>query len=188
MKTTITTMIACAAFSHVQADILYDVDHNIVNFGDPAETVINDTFSLGAVSSIDSVVIELTHSWAADIDLTLAAPGGSIFDLTTDNGGSAGLGDGSSALSGVATYTFVESGGLDVETISSAGIYTAETWQSGPFAAGDWTLLLVDDADFDAGAVGNVTINGTLASVPEPSTTAFVLISSAFLLGRRKRC
>lgn len=162
-------------------------DFDIENFGDPAATVIDFDFALGNILSIDSVVIEIAHSWASDIDFSLTSPGGLVFDISSDNGTATDLGDGGSLLAGVGTYTFVPAAGNGFWGpsfgVAPSGTYDAETWQSGPFGAGTWNILLIDDANGDDGAVGSITINYT---IPAPASAALLGLGGLAAARRRR--
>lgn len=163
-----------------QADIIFSEDFDLAGWGLSSETVIDTTFLADDIVEIDSVVIELSHSFAADVDFSLYAPDGTLFDLTSDNGGSSNLGDGGSDLENLGIFTFTENSvngewpRLSNSRSQSSGTYQADRWGSGPFSSGAWRILLVDDAGGDDGAVGNITINGTFLQVSEPSM--FLLI------------
>lgn len=178
-----------AAAGTASADSV-NFDFNLENWGGIAETVIDFDFGLGAVQSIDSVVITLAHSWASDIDFSLTSSAGTVFDLTSDNGAGVDLGDGGSLLAGVGTYTFVMANGFGnwgqfgFNLPAPSGTYDAETWQAGPFTAGTWNILLVDDAGGDDGAVGSVTINYT--AVPAPASVALLGLGGLVATRRRR--
>ncbi|MEM9166710.1 MAG: hypothetical protein AAGB48_06765 [Planctomycetota bacterium] len=167
----------------------FSFNADIENFGDPAANVFSVDFNLPAIDSIDSIEIELAHSWSNDLDLVLTGPGGEIFDITSDNGVSVNLGDGGSLLTGVALYTFVEAAGngswadfgFDVD--APGGTYDAETWVSGPFGGGLWNITLDDDANGDDGAVGRVTINYT---IPAPASAALLGLGGLAAARRRR--
>ena len=137
------------------------------------------------VASINSVTIDITHTWQGDISFTLTAPGGAVFDLATILGGSADLGIVGNGLPGdEAPYTFVEVSGNGTGWGPLGGGTTqAELWQSGPFAAAGWSVSIQDPIGGDGGSVTNVTIDYT--AVPAPG--ALALLGLAGLAGRRRR-
>jgi len=163
---------------------------DIENFGGTPGDVVDQGFNLGEVISIDSVSIDLSHSFAADIDFTLQAPDGQTFNFTSDLGGNRDLGDGGSLLAGTENYTFVEFASEDLGQAAgnpiSGGTYQALEWGIGAWAPGNWQLILTDDASGDLGAVGSVAISFTGPAVPEPSAL-FVVAGVMGLLGLRRR-
>ncbi|MEM7228811.1 MAG: hypothetical protein AAF432_08350 [Planctomycetota bacterium] len=182
---------------------------DIENFGasDPdgvassPEVIFETTFALGAIDSIDGFSVDLAHSFLSDMDMRLIAPDGAEFIFAVGQAGGAfpdfsggfdgaDLGDGGSLLAGVATYNFAEAGdawndanGVTVPT--AGGTFAAVQWQSGGWAAGDWTLTIIDAWDsLDDGALGSMTVSYTDA-IPTPG--ALAMLGMAGLAGRRRR-
>jgi hypothetical protein len=151
---------------------------NLEGWGNSAVTVATPSFNLPDLTSVNWIEITLAHTFAADIDFTLAGPGGAFFDITTDNGGANDLGNapnGGGLLTNLATYRFVASGGADGTwnsdvSLLGGGTYNSESWGIGPFVAGTWTFTLADDLIADTGSVGAISIN--YSAVPEPSALA----------------
>ena len=136
------------------------------------------------VTSIDSIVIDgFAHTWAGDLQVTLADPSGVEHLVFVRPGylNTSGAGTAGDFMGG--TYTFVESGGLSLPTASDGvdippGTYnqTFDTggvvWVSGtnnifntPMstiagAAGNWTLTIYDWAAGDTGSFSGWTLNG----------------------------
>ncbi len=176
----------CAA-GEANADILALPDAGLfvdnttftVNFGFPP----NGTATIDA---INSVTIDLTHTFAADVDISLIAPGGAgTFILTTDNGGSGNLGG---------TYTFVQSGGsppwigLTGAAVYPSGSYNAETWVTGPFNKQGWQLTFGDDLGGDVGTWSNIRIDFDKGVViPEPTSALIMLGAASLAIFRRRR-
>ena len=150
-------------------------DYNIEDFGDAAANVVTEVFSLPEVASINSVSIELSHSYAGDILFSLAGPDGDVYSFFNGSGAAVDFGNGTEFLSGLETYTFVDVGGaagfpsFDVNPVPG-GTYLALAWGDGS-AAGDWTLTLDDRFNADDGAIGSIVIDYTLSSdvVPVPA-------------------
>jgi subtilisin-like proprotein convertase family protein len=110
---------------------------------------------------LDSIEIDLQHTWASDLDIYLVSPGGAVtVELSTDNGGSTGL-DTRSILvfdDGSANAITGWTGG------TPAGDYLAEggllnTLLAGQSINGDWTLRICDDSGGDTGTLYNYCIN-----------------------------
>ncbi len=189
LKNTVVAFVI-VSFAGIANARVYTHIANIENFGAVAENVIDHDFTLGAIASVDSVVIDLAHSWASDIELFLTAPDGSVFTLVNDNGFGSNLGDGGSLLGGVATYTFVAGGtGKSWDDFIAHGMiipsdtYDSQTWHTGPFAAGTWNLTLNDDANGDDGAVASIVVNYI---IPAPGSLA-ILCLGGLALARRRR-
>lgn len=182
--------LATIVCSNVDADTV-SFDFDVENFGNSVGTVFDQTFSLGEVVGIDFVSIELSHSFAADLDFTMEAPDGQTFNFTSDLGPNRALGDGGSTLAGTALYTFVEFADVDLGQASGdpipAGTYEALEWGIGPWTNGNWRLLLEDDASGDDGAVGSVVVGFTTTAVPEPSAALLLVLTVLGLSYRRDR-
>ncbi len=158
------------------------------------------TFALPALSSIDGASFELAHSFLSDMHLTLTGPGGEEFIFARGRSlqneapynapfdGSA-LGDGGSSLAGVANYNFAETGDVwnDDENDPDPtpdGTFASVEWVAGGFAAGDWTISIVDAWDsIDDGAIGTVSVHWT--EIPAPGAVA--LLGLGGLVARRRR-
>ena len=194
MKTLALVAIAGFAFN-ANADVL-TFDFDIADFGDVPEDVINFDFDFeamagGQIASIESVSIELSHSWADDIRFSMTAADGAFFEMLSGEGGNSDLGDGSNTLDALGTYSFVEAGGLgnfddfqDGPPIAS-GTYDAISWGApGPYAAGSWNLFLRDRFSGDDGAVGSISINYTL--VPAPGAMALMGLGGLVATRRRR--
>jgi len=165
------------------------IDVSVENFGNDPEVVIDTTFDLPAIASIDMVSIDLAHSWASDIELVLTSPGGDVFTITDDNGSGVLLGDGGSLLAGTARYDFVMAAGngtwndFAFGDSAPAGTYDADSWFDGPFAAGTWSISLADDAGGDDGAAGRIEIAYT---VPAPASLALLGLGGLAATRRRR--
>jgi hypothetical protein len=159
------------------------------------------------VKSIKSIELHgLTHSWIGDVQAVLVSPedvGHNIFVrpglFNTGTFGNSGDFTGG-------TYTFVESGGDNLPTTSTAfsppaGTYNqafgvgAGMWPDGALGifntpmsgisggGGLWTLVIFDWAGGDPGALTGWTLNANL--VPTPGAAA--LFGLAGLAGMRRR-
>lgn len=111
-----------------------------------------------------NVTINITHSWDADLDVTLTSPTGTVVELTTDNGGQ---GDNyTNTVFDQQATTLVTAG-----TAPFTGSFVPEGNLSnlnGQLSGGNWILTVTDDANFDGGSITGFTLNicaqGTLAS------------------------
>jgi subtilisin-like proprotein convertase family protein len=106
-------------------------------------------------NQISSITLNITHTFTADLDITLIAPNGSFIDLTSDNGGS-----GDNFIN-----TVFSTSGPSITTGSApfTGTFTPEqpfSSLTGP-ADGTWTLKVVDDYVIDIGTLDNwrITFN-----------------------------
>ncbi|AKT39081.1 uncharacterized protein CMC5_032280 [Chondromyces crocatus] len=107
-----------------------------------------------------AVRFNITHTFDADIDLSLLSPGGLNFDLTSDNGSSGQ--NYQNTLLDTACSTAVTSGSAPF-----AGCYRPETSLAsllGQNAAGTWTLTAADDAAQDVGTLNSWSL--ILCTVP----------------------
>ncbi|MEL6972973.1 MAG: proprotein convertase P-domain-containing protein [Bacteroidota bacterium] len=97
---------------------------------------------IGDNATLDQVEINITHTWAADIEATLISPIGTRLELVFDEGGA---GDNF-------TGTIFQDGGASIVGESAPFTGTFEP-EGGTFAAtfagenlfGDWTLEVLDD-------------------------------------------
>ncbi len=191
MKRVLSAAAVAAVASVASADTV-TVDYNVDSID--SGTVVSDTIALPDVLSIDSITIDIAHTWGGDLEITLTSPTGDVFNLMFDDVDQSGSGNfdmgqvaGSGGINNVAPYEFVESGGLpvfddSVGGVAPAGTYNANAWASGGWAAGDWTLLINDDAGGDPTSIGSVTIAYTI-----PAPGALALLGLAGLAGRRRR-
>lgn len=185
---TLLSFVALNLLAVVNASALvYTFNADVSNFDN--QNVVSHTFHLGAISGILSVSIELSHTRAADIDFTLRAPTAQTFVLSTDNGGT-------SDLNGLYTFVSVSdpNGGngswtnLGATVTIPPGFYDAESWvgSSSGWSAGDWTLILTDDASTETGSVGQISVNYSV--IPEPGMAWFLAVAACgfVALGRRR--
>lgn len=149
-------------------------------------------FMLPDVISVDSIEIELAHTWGGDLRILITGPDGATYtpmDRTLSTSGSGnydlGLVAGSGALSNVALYTFTQAGPTQwVPGYSAPGMYNAVVWSGGGYSAGMWSVEVIDTIGGDNGAVGSFTINYT---IPAPGAGLMALgFAGAFGLRRRR--
>jgi hypothetical protein len=162
-------------------------------------------FALDKVSFISAVDVELATTYGEDIALLVITPTGEEYVLMEDSVAvegeegtdledfDLGVKAADPSLRNVAKYTFVESGGEGFESPYSPAIddegnaieYNAEAWGGvdAPYDAGEWILLIADNAAGDACSVGTVTIrycgicvssDSNTISEPSPSAAPFL--------------
>jgi subtilisin-like proprotein convertase family protein len=98
--------------------------------------------------SVYGCSVSITHTYNSDLDVYLVSPAGTVYTLSTDNGGS---GDNYNNV------YFVDGGAAaNTGNVTLTGNYAPEgfTFASiGGSANGVWTLYTVDDADGDVGTI-----------------------------------
>ncbi|MBU2922618.1 proprotein convertase P-domain-containing protein [Winogradskyella psychrotolerans] len=160
-----------------------DTPITISNVGNVVYTSTISIANTGLVSDVN-VLLNVSHSYASDLDISITSPSGTVVELSTDNGGSGDNytdtlfdGEASASISSASapfTGSFLPEGDL-------SAIY-------GESAAGDWTLTVVDDANGDGGSieeftlelcvlpllsVNEVTFNSDLNIYPNPNNGTF---------------
>ncbi len=161
------------------------------------------TFSLPAISSFDSIGLQLAHGYGSDVEIQLDAPGvaGSLMVVVGDdpivgNGhdDDTMLGDGAGILvANVVDYTLdpTASGPFMDHVfggVLASGSYTPDAWVAGAFPAGDWVVRIWDTWDAnDPGAVGDVSVSYTVAPVPEPTSIGLAVLAMGGILGLWRR-
>lgn len=137
-----------ATIGHISCNEYINTDDNGLAIGPAAGTVTSVlTVDESIVVEDVNVRINLTHTWASDLDISLIAPDGTEVELTSDNGSSGDnytdtVFDQEASMpitSGTAPFTgtFIPEGDL-----SSLNGITSQ---------GDWTLSITDDAGGDGG-------------------------------------
>jgi len=108
---------------------------------------------LGSALTEVELYIEITHTFAADLDITLTSPAGSVVQVTSDNGGGSDnvfngtLFDGD-VLDPVTDHVYTT--GVVVPLLSPEGSFD---FFVGENPNGSWTLTVNDDANADGGTV-----------------------------------
>lgn len=139
----------------------------------PANTPISSPISISGLpaltinyaNQIESVCMNITHSWVDDIDAYLIAPNGRFMELTTDNGESSNNYIGT-CFSPSATQPITY--GLPFAPASAApftGTFQPEgSWNdlNKTPVNGTWTLQTIDDSNGVTGTLDNwsITLNG----------------------------
>lgn len=120
--------------------------------------------TIGTDATLESVTIELTHTFDNDLEISLIAPSGTELDLSSDNGGAGDdyfttvFMDGApSILTGTPPFngTFSPEGG------GFAAAFAGES------IMGDWTLSVCDDLSGDTGTLFTFEITFSGGSPPD---------------------
>ncbi len=135
-------------------------------------TTLTDTQSFGGLGTyLDKVVVylEITHTYAADLDITLTSPAGTVVQLTTDNGGSNdnvfnGTTFDADALNPVTDYVFTNL--VTATLLAPEGSLDNFLGQD---PNGTWTLSVGDDATADTGTLVRWDLSLTTTSAPSPA-------------------
>ena len=138
------------------------------------ESVADVTASgvIGTNATLDMVLINLTHTFDADLDISLISPSGTSWDLSSDNGGSGDNYINTEFVDGCPPIT--------TGTPPFTGCFEAE---QGPFAVGfdgeeingDWTLSINDDVGGDSGTLLDFEITFTVTAPPPPTVAVVEL-------------
>ncbi len=141
-------------------------------------------FALPEIDSLHSIGLQLAHSYSSDIQIEIDDPTGAttvvVLGVNQDmlNNGlgtddSTGLGDGSGTnLANVRDYVIDPTASEDFKDGAAggflgAGSYAGDDWVSGSFAAGNWTVRIIDAWDEnDPGSLGDVSISYVLPTQP----------------------
>jgi len=124
----------------------------------------------GAVTSVTSVGLRITHTFAGDLQIVLISPGGKVLPLSLERGQRAdGFGTGAGSCAGTLAL-FTNTG----SPIAGANVGDTDDPLSGPFtpeqplgalaagpARGFWTLLVTDTAGGDEGTLQAFSLNFT---------------------------
>lgn len=119
----------------------------------------------GTTFGIETVDIDITHTWDSDLDITLIAPDGTEVELSTDNGGSGD--DYTGTTFDCNATTSITSG-----TAPFTGSYIPEgdlgTINNGQDPNGVWTIRVCDDASGDEGTLNSWGITFGAAPCTSP--------------------
>lgn len=150
------------------------IDPDASNDGDIVTSVITvtETGTIGTDFFIDTLQLDITHSFVGDLDITLTSPEGTTLILSNENGGSGNN----------YTNTVFQDGG-DPINASSAPFNGVFEPQGGTFEAaftgqeinGDWTLTITDVfSSSEMGTLNLYCINFTSFAIlcPEDITVA----------------
>lgn len=226
MKTLATAVLSVAALAGLaQADVytggtggnLVDSsgNNNPANFGSASFTlgvsgVVNST-----ISSFNSLTVTMGHTFAGDLVMTLTSPSGAVADIVVRPGvaSATGFGTGTNFGSssgatapGTATYTFVQSGGLNLLPAPTSGVYAPGSYNilsavnntvvapgasglgysafNGLDVNGTWTLTVRDLANGDTGSVADWSMD--ITTVPTPGAAALIGLGGLAATRRRR--
>ena len=132
----------------------------------------------GTSTAVEKVQINLTHTWAGDLEIYLQAPNGQRIALSTDNGGSADnytntmFVDGAPSITGGSapfTGMFSPEGAVGgfCTTPPAGTVATLAAFTPGAGMNGTWQLRIADSAFGDGGTMLGWSIQ--FAAPPEPA-------------------
>jgi subtilisin-like proprotein convertase family protein len=144
--------------------------------------VVTSTVNIaGAGTSLSKLTLltNITHSFNADMDITIQSPAGTVVTLTTDNGAG-----NDNVLNGTLWDDDANAGG-QVPYVTNDGLATDHAYVNltlatplvpeeamGAFIGenpnGDWTITISDDLAGDGGSLDSWTLNVTTSSCPIP--------------------
>ena len=123
---------------------------------------INSTYGL------ETVCIDISHTWAGDLDIYLVAPDGTTIELTTDNGGSSNNYTNTCFEAGAATSITAGTAPFTGTFAPEGNLYTANNGQD---ADGTWQLCITDDTGGDSGTLNSwdISFTNNPATTPPPT-------------------
>ncbi|MCB9212100.1 MAG: proprotein convertase P-domain-containing protein [Alteromonas sp.] len=126
----------------------------------PSIANVTDTGIIGADVTIDNVILNIEHSWAADLDIFITSPSGTSLELSTDNGGSTGLDTAADVVFTDASGNAITgwTGGAPLADYQAEG-GLMNTLFAGEDINGNWTLTITDDAGGDFGVLNSFCIS-----------------------------
>ncbi|MEO6612515.1 MAG: proprotein convertase P-domain-containing protein, partial [Chitinophagaceae bacterium] len=152
-----------------------------ISTGAPAVVTSTMTVS-GAPTYLYRLILTtfITHTFASDLDITIASPSGTVVTLTTDNGGSfdnvfnGTVWDDKANPGGQVPYT--SNNGLAMDQVYADNVLASPLAPEEPLAAfvgenpnGVWTITISDDAAGDGGALNSWSMQ--LGAMPTPPIT-----------------
>ncbi len=142
--------------------------------GGPTTSVatVTETGVIGAATGefrIESVNLDIAHTWTSDLEIDLVAPDGTTWDLSSDNG--------VGSDEGYQNTTFTDAAAVNITAGFSpfTGNFQAEEGLlsagfDGVSINGAWTLSICDDSSGDIGVLNSWSItfaNNPTGSIPE---------------------
>lgn len=137
-------------------------------------TAVTGIGTLGTTNSLESVTLNVTHTWNSDIFIELQDPSGAVTVLLTQNVG--GNGDGFVNLVLQDGATALPTANTNPLTGTFSPLEALAGFNSGTTAGdGVWNLLVCDDAGGDVGAVDSWSL--TFAPTPTCSTPTGIVVA-----------
>jgi gliding motility-associated-like protein len=159
---------AGTAFSFTTANIecdTYEANGLSLAIGPDAGTITTSTITIAPGVEITDVDIQvtLTHSWAADVEISIISPSGTVVELSSDNGGS---GDNYTGT----IFDDQATTNITAGAAPFAGSFIPEQALSafnGESSFGTWTLSINDDANGDSGTLISWSISTCGEPIPD---------------------
>ncbi|MCH2491000.1 MAG: proprotein convertase P-domain-containing protein, partial [Flavobacteriales bacterium] len=119
----------------------------------PSPIAVAETGIVGTAPgeyTIESVSLDLNHTFDSDLDITLVSPDGTTLDLSSDNGGAGDNYTGTIFMDGAPSIT---TGSAPFTGTFQAEGGTFESTFAGDNVNGNWTLEIIDDTGGDSGTL-----------------------------------
>ena len=116
------------------------------------DITVSGVGTLNSSNGLETVCIDITHTWDNDLDISLVAPDGTTINLSSDNGGSS---------NNYTSTCFNMSGGTNITSGSApfTGTYVPEgdlaDINNGQNGDGTWQLCITDDSGGDSGTLNS---------------------------------
>ncbi|QNK76673.1 proprotein convertase P-domain-containing protein [Winogradskyella sp. PAMC22761] len=143
-----TSSVDCALYSSLDTPI------NISAAGNVTYTSILNIAEEGVITGV-AVLINISHTYTSDLDISLTSPSGTVIELSSDNGGN---GDNY-------TNTIFDSE-ASASLVNASAPFTGSFLPEGDLSllygessAGNWVLTVVDDAAQDGGSIEEFTLD-----------------------------
>jgi subtilisin-like proprotein convertase family protein len=151
----------------------------VIPTGPAVVTSTIDVSGAGAHLTDVNLFTNITHTFSADLDITLQSPAGTVVTITTDNGG------GNDNTFAGTTFDDQANPGGQVPYVTNPGLTTDNPYANNVVATplapeealaafagedpnGTWTLTISDDLAGDGGALNNWRLDVTTGLCPPP--------------------
>ena len=163
----------CGAFDSGTPGTTLTVASTATPIAIPDVSTITDSVVIGGLGTqtfdVD-LLLNITHTYAGDLDITLTSPAGTIVDVTSDNGGAnddvfAGTLFDDESLNQVTTYIYTN--GVAAPDLQPEVSFNATLRGENP--NGTWTLSVTDDVGADIGTLNSWSLSvtdGVIVSIP----------------------